>query len=75
MGDGGKELWYEAKSGNFWNDPKRIQSFMNKAGEQLREATGAGADFMVISENSIPEQVTNWLDKKGIPWMIYPWGP
>jgi hypothetical protein len=70
----GKEIWYEAKSGNYWqlalSDPKVLAKFQGNAGEELKIANSNGADFMIYSENEIPQEIRNWLDKKGIKYEV-----
>ncbi|MDJ1137627.1 putative T7SS-secreted protein [Streptomyces iconiensis] len=72
----GRGTWYEAKSGNFWenvqDNPKRAAKFFSTEGQKLDIANGKGIDYQVISEKPIPEKITNWLDKKGIPWRVIP---
>ncbi|WP_086771398.1 RHS repeat-associated core domain-containing protein [Streptomyces bobili] len=72
----GKGVWYEAKSGNFFEntvkDPKRLSKFFSTEGQKAGIAREQGIGYKVISENPIPSQVTNWLSKKGIPWEIMP---
>ncbi|MEU6736622.1 putative T7SS-secreted protein [Streptomyces physcomitrii] len=72
----GKGTWYEAKSGEFWNNiienPARQSKFFSTEGQKLGIAQTAGIDYRVISENPIPDRITRWLDKKGIPWEVIP---
>ncbi len=74
----GTEVWYEAKSGEYWtmlnNNQARMAKFKSTAGSQLRIARENGARFEIISENPIPRNITNWLDAKGIPWRVAPKG-
>jgi hypothetical protein len=66
----GKEIWYEAKSGNYWqmllNNPAKLQKFKSTTGQVRDIANSNGADFVIYSENPISSEVTDWLDKKGI---------
>ncbi|MEU6080008.1 RHS repeat-associated core domain-containing protein [Streptomyces sp. NPDC047108] len=68
------ETWYEAKSGRFWhtamNRPKVMEKFRGNVGDARRIANEGGAEFAVISENSIPASVSAWLDKKGIAYKV-----
>ncbi|MFI9387762.1 hypothetical protein [Kutzneria sp. NPDC052558] len=70
----GKEIWYEAKSGNYWqlvtNNPDKWQDFTSTMGRLKRITDSNGKDFMLYSENQIPDQVTDWLKKKGIPYEV-----
>ncbi|MGA5629561.1 RHS repeat-associated core domain-containing protein [Streptomyces cellulosae] len=72
----GRGTWYEAKSGRFFEstlkDPKRLTKFYSTEGQKSGIAKEFGIDYKVISENPIPTQITNWLDKKGIPWEVIP---
>ncbi|MDI3409054.1 RHS repeat-associated core domain-containing protein [Streptomyces sp. B-S-A6] len=70
----GRGTWYEAKSGEFWEkmDDKRAGKFFSTEGQKQQIAMSKGVDYMVISEREIPERVTRWLDKKGIPWRVIP---
>jgi hypothetical protein len=71
-----KETWYEAKSGKYWDkamsDPKTMVSFKSSRGSVRRIAADNGADFKLISENPIPDDVTSWLAKKGYNWSVMP---
>jgi hypothetical protein len=76
-GDGtNPETWFEAKSGNYWNladsDSTVLAKFKSSAGQQLQLATQNGAQFMVVSENPIPDSIASWLTSKGIPYVIVP---
>ncbi|GIH63206.1 hypothetical protein Msi02_40230 [Microbispora siamensis] len=75
----GVETWYEAKSGNFWEellkDPRKMESFKGKMGESLKIATEKGHKFEIISEKPIPEAIRKWLEKKGIPYRVEPRTP
>ena len=72
----GRGTWYEAKSGDFWENiiknPKRLNKFLSTEGQKFGIASNKDIDYMVISEKAIPEQITNWLGKKGIPWEVIP---
>ncbi|WP_327170081.1 FG-GAP-like repeat-containing protein [Streptomyces sp. NBC_01336] len=73
--DGG-EVWYEAKSGDYWTNsysrPAEQVRFRSKLGEARAEARKNGASFIVISENPIPSEVIAFLAKKSIPWKVIP---
>lgn len=60
--------WYEAKSGDFWSDPQRVAKFQSQAGTQQKIADQLGKKFVVYSENEIPQNVKDWLTKRGIPY-------
>ncbi|TXL87361.1 DUF6531 domain-containing protein [Streptomyces sp. IB2014 016-6] len=74
----GRGIWYEAKSGDFWENilknPTRLDKFYSTEGQKLGIAKSKGIDYEIITEKSIPAPVANWLAKKGIPWRIHP-GP
>ncbi|MDH6221682.1 hypothetical protein [Streptomyces pseudovenezuelae] len=70
----GKGTWHEAKSGEFFENtlknPTRLSKFYSTEGQKFGIANERGIDYRVISENPIPEKISNWLDKKGIPWEV-----
>lgn len=70
----GRDTWYEAKSGGFWQstakNPDRLREFFSTEGQKTRISRDRGVDFKVISENQIPEEFTSWFDAKGIPWEV-----
>lgn len=72
----GRGTWYEAKSGQYWQSTMKRKNGMSKffstEGQKLGIAKDHGVDYRVISENPIPKEFTNWLDRKGIPWQITP---
>jgi RHS repeat-associated protein len=74
----GRGVWYEAKSGEFWENlmknPKRLDKFYSTEGQKMGIAKSKGIDYAIITEKNIPAPVANWLTKKGIPWRIHP-GP
>ncbi|MFK0288447.1 DUF6531 domain-containing protein [Streptomyces sp. NPDC090499] len=74
--DGDVEYWYEAKSGAYWNsilaNPQKLVKFKSVAGEAMNIARDNGATYIVISQNAIPDEITAWLAKKGIPWRVVP---
>ena len=74
--DGDVEYWYEAKSGAYWNvilaNPQRLVRFKSVAGEAMNIARENGATYMMVSQNAIPDEITAWLAKKGIPWRVVP---
>ncbi|WP_225850132.1 hypothetical protein [Streptomyces sp. HPF1205] len=76
--DDGTETWFEAKSGQFWElanrDAKTMAKFKSNLGDARRIAIEEGKAFEVISENPIPENIVEWLAKKGYTWKIIPWG-
>ncbi|MET7302798.1 RHS repeat-associated core domain-containing protein [Embleya sp. NPDC005575] len=72
-----RKTWYEAKSGGFWqllqeNAPRKAK-FFSTEGQKLRIATDNDADFLIISENPIPAEFTDWFTRKGIPYTVIPW--
>ncbi|MFD5549657.1 ricin-type beta-trefoil lectin domain protein [Streptomyces goshikiensis] len=71
----GRGTWYEAKSGNFWENTlknNRQSGFFSTEGQKFGIAKNRGIPYRVISENPIPSVFTNWFDKKGIPWEVRP---
>ncbi|MFB7336045.1 hypothetical protein ACFC00_31160 [Streptomyces adustus] len=72
----GRGTWYEAKSGKFFEDalkrPAQLSKFYSTEGQKAGIARDRGIDYKVISENPIPDQIANWLQKKGIPWAVMP---
>lgn len=63
-------IWYEAKSGQFWDMLKSNQSelsyFQERMGTGLRIARENGASYELYSNALIPQDIKNWLTKKGI---------
>lgn len=76
--ENGQETWYEAKSGRFWEkaaeDPKVMAKFKSNLGDARRIALANGKEFCLISENPIPQDIIEWLIKKGYSWKIIPMG-
>lgn len=74
----GRGVWYEAKSGDFWENllknPNRMNKFYSTEGQKFGIANSKGIDYEIITEKAIPAPVANWLAKKGIPWRMHP-GP
>ncbi|MFE3329865.1 hypothetical protein [Streptomyces sp. NPDC059176] len=74
--DAGDEIWYEAKSGKYWerinSTPKDMEKFRGNTPDAKRRAEAAGKKYKVISEGPIPDNIKEWLDKKGIEWEIIP---
>jgi hypothetical protein len=74
--DDGTETWYEAKSGKYWDlvnrNPKVMAKFKANLGDARRIATENGSGFQLISENPIPENIAEWLAKKGYTWKVIP---
>lgn len=70
----GRKVWYEAKSGNAWENmlanPKSMSKFKGNAGDQKRIAKENGAEFRVYSDVPIPESISKWMDSKEIPWEV-----
>ncbi|HAE6952235.1 TPA_asm: RHS repeat-associated core domain-containing protein, partial [Salmonella enterica subsp. enterica serovar Infantis] len=65
-------IWYEAKSGRYWQDRaqpgKGFDKFKSDVGDHARIARANGASFEVYSNTPIPEHVKGWLDSKDIPY-------
>ena len=63
-------IWYEAKSGAYWEKyaapGKGFSKFMSDVGEHAVIARRNGASFEIHSNSPIPSHVTTWLSKKGI---------
>ncbi|MER6068303.1 PrsW family intramembrane metalloprotease [Streptomyces sp. NPDC001817] len=74
----GSETWYEAKSGRYWDrvnsNEKEMLRFKSKLGDARRIARENGAQFGLISENEIPDNIISFLNQKGIPWRVIPRG-
>ncbi|MER6027017.1 PrsW family intramembrane metalloprotease [Streptomyces sp. NPDC001851] len=72
----GSETWYEAKSGRYWDrvnsNEKEMLRFKSKLGDARRIARENGAQFGLISENEIPDNIISFLNQKGIPWRVIP---
>ncbi|MBS6519066.1 MAG: hypothetical protein KH353_12980, partial [Clostridium sp.] len=64
--------WYEAKSGNYWNklqSDKTVElKFKQKMSEGLKIAQEHNATYELFSNTPIPENIKDWLTKKGIPF-------
>jgi hypothetical protein len=64
--------WYEAKSGRYWQDhaqPGRgFEKFKADMGSRQRIALDQGATYELHSRTAIPDHVSEWLTKKGIPY-------
>ncbi len=67
--------WYEAKSGRYWKDvtstDKGWNKFTSDMGARQRIAQDNGATYELHSNTPIPQNVKNWLDKKGIKYYQY----
>lgn len=74
----GAEVWYEAKSGEYWElaqrNAKVMEKFRSNLGDARRIAMASGKKFCLISENPIPQDIVEWLTKKGFSWKIVPMG-
>lgn len=71
--DGGVgNRWWEAKSGGYWdlimNNPKKLELFKSSMGDRLRIAKNNGATYELITNSPIPQEIKDWLTKKGIPY-------
>ncbi|MCE4073615.1 MULTISPECIES: hemagglutinin repeat-containing protein, partial [Pseudomonas] len=72
----GNSIWYEAKSGRYWEDhaaegTRGFEKFKSDIGAHNRIATEQGASYEVHSNTPIPQHVKDWLSKKGIPFKEY----
>ncbi|MFJ7963026.1 RHS repeat-associated core domain-containing protein [Streptomyces sp. NPDC096324] len=69
-----REVWYEAKSGEYWDrlnrDPDEMLTFKSKLGESRKIAAENSADFRVISENPVPQNMQDYFNKKGFEWEV-----
>jgi hypothetical protein len=74
----GAECWYEAKSGDYWElaqrNAKVMEKFRSNLGDARRIAMANGKRFCLISQNPIPQDIMEWLTKKGFSWKIIPMG-
>ncbi len=72
----GQEIWYEAKSGQYWerlnSNSVDMAKFKSKLMEESKIAAENGKEFCLISQNPIPENILKWLAKKGVPYKIIP---
>ena len=62
-------IWYEAKSGNFWNNlirTNRIGDFKSDMGRGLAIAKANGATYELHSNTPIPQIIKDWLIQQGI---------
>lgn len=71
-----ESIWYEAKSGRYWEDHAQIDSrgfekFKSDVGAHARIAKDNGATFEVHSNTPIPQHAKNWLTSKGISFKEY----
>ncbi|MCO8303548.1 PrsW family glutamic-type intramembrane protease [Streptomyces sp. RKCA744] len=74
LGDDGIEVWYEAKSGRYWDlaneNPKVMEKFKSNLGDARRISEESGRRFSLISEKPIPENIVKWLNKKNYVWRV-----
>ena len=75
--DGGfGDIWWEAKSGNYWNNIVNkggFKKFCSDMGERLKIATNNGKQYFLFSNTPIPDYVKEWLSKKGIEFFETLW--
>ena len=66
------DRWWEAKSGGYWNmiseNPNKLVKFKSDMGDRLRIAKDNGATYELFSNTPIPDEIKQWLLKKGIPF-------
>ena len=65
------DIWYEAKSGDFFGSDfssKNFAKFKSDMGRGLNVTKHHGKNYEVIAEKSIPGNVKEWLDAKGIKY-------
>lgn len=68
-GSYGNKIWYEAKSGDFFGEgfsAAKFAKFKSDMGRGLAVAKGNRATYEFFNEKSIPPNVKNFLDSKGI---------
>jgi peptidoglycan hydrolase-like protein with peptidoglycan-binding domain len=62
--------WWEAKSGQYWDylksSEKNIAKFKSDMGDRLNIAKQHGATYELHSNTPIPQEIKDWLTKKGI---------
>ena len=65
-------VWYEAKSGQYWEgllaSEEKLARFKTTTGDCLRIAKDNGALFEVHSNSPIPQSIKDWLTTKQIPF-------
>ncbi|MCX8670873.1 hypothetical protein J3U22_06290 [Gilliamella sp. B2865] len=69
-------IWYEAKSGRYWQDhaqagSKGFEKFKSDVVSNASIAKQNGASFEVHSNTPIPQHVKDWLTSKNIPFKEY----
>lgn len=74
--DGAKgNTWWEAKSGDYWKfiqeNKSRVDTFQSDMGARLSIAKKHGANYELHSNSPIPEEIKQWLTKKGIKFFEY----
>jgi hypothetical protein len=65
-------IWYEAKSGNYWNNNyggKGFGKFQSDIGEHMSIAQKNGKEFHLFSNTPIADEAKEWLNKKGIKFI------
>ncbi|MDT3398959.1 hypothetical protein RKE29_20315 [Streptomyces sp. B1866] len=75
----GTEVWYEAKSGRYWElasgDPKVLAKFKSNLGEARLIAEENGRQFELVSDKPIPDNIVRRLSKKNYTWRVVPKEP
>ena len=70
--DGKSSVWYEAKSGNYWekitSSQKGLDKFKSDMGARLKIAKDNKVEYQLFSNSPIPDKVKNFLDTKGIKY-------
>ncbi len=64
-------IWYEAKSGDFFGEgftADKFVKFKSDIGRGLNVAKANGAQYEIISESVIPNNVKEFLNKKGVKY-------
>ena len=65
-----KNVWYEAKAGNFWENValKDVNKWKSKFGNYKSVANSENKQFHIYSQGSIPKEFKDFFNKKGITY-------
>lgn len=65
-------IWYEAKSGQYWNmiskNKEKLNKFKSQMGSGLKIAREHGASYELYTNTLIPADIKAWLTMQGIPF-------
>ncbi|MBI0128723.1 MULTISPECIES: hypothetical protein [Snodgrassella] len=69
-------IWYEAKSGRYWQDhaqtgSKGFEKFKSDVGSHASITKQNGVSFEVHSNTPIPQYIKDWLTPKNITFKEY----